>query len=71
MSFFFYLALIRHSINIYAKIAQRVACLMHFQSENREFSPKIEIWAFRPSLSRIIKKTLRCGLARKQASQDS
>jgi hypothetical protein len=50
MSLFFYLALISHSINIYAKIVQRVACLVHIPHGNGGFPLKNGIWPFRALL---------------------
>jgi len=50
MSLFFYLAFISHSITIYAKIVQRVACLVHIPHGNGGFPMKNGIWPFRALL---------------------
>ena len=47
MSLFFYLALICHSITIYAKIVQRVACLAYIPPGNGGFPLKTELGPFR------------------------
>ena len=47
MSLFFYLALISHSITIYAKIVQRVACLAYIPLGNGGFPLKTELGPFR------------------------